>query len=84
VREGAGGGAEAGGRTLAHVDAPGIGADWELGDREVEILAAIDAAESVGAAGRALAERTAATLDEVVALARGALVRGVLTPDTAG
>jgi hypothetical protein len=75
--------AGAGERTLAHVDAPGIGADWELDDGEVAVLGSIDAAESVGAAARALAERSNLTLDDVVAVARGALVRGALAPAAA-
>jgi hypothetical protein len=66
---------------MVHVGAPYIGADWQLGEREVEILAALGAAETTGAAARALAERSVATPDQVLALARSALVHGALTVD---
>jgi methylase of polypeptide subunit release factors len=72
--------AAASGRMLVHVDAPGIGADWEVGDDEVEILACIGAAETVGAAARAFGEPSAVALEHVVALARSGLVHGALTP----
>jgi len=77
----AGAGTAPTGGTLVHVEAPDIGADWQLGEAEVEILAALCAAETTGAAARALAERSVATPDQVLALARSALVHGALTID---
>jgi SAM-dependent methyltransferase len=76
---------DGGAAALLHIDAPGIGADWDVSAGERQILAAIDGADSVGAAIAAVAEArgrdAGAVRGEVLAIARAALTHGALLRD---
>jgi SAM-dependent methyltransferase len=71
-------------RIVIRIQFPGIGSIWPIGADELSILAAVDGAESVGAALDACAatrsDASRETREKWLSLVRGAIVRGALVP----